>query len=70
LLDSQQEGLKSLAKLRQLGSPSTSLPPSSAKKWMLAEQQQEIELQPAEDETICELLQNFSNRCNFIITLH
>jgi len=69
LLDSQQEGLKSLAKPRQLGSTSTSLPSSSAKKWMLAEQQQETELQSAEDGTICELLSELYC-CNFIITLH
>jgi len=58
LLDTQQEEIKSLTRPRQLGSPSTSLPRSCAKKWMLAEQpvQQEAELQPVEDETICELL--------------
>lgn len=54
LLDAPLEGLKSLAKPRELGSPSTSLPPPVAKK-MLAEQPIE------QDETISELLAENSN---------
>ena len=35
LLDEPREGLKSLAKPREIGSPSTNSPPSAAKKWMV-----------------------------------
>ena len=55
MLDVPREGLKSLAKPRQLGSPSTSSPPSFAKKWMLANEEQGQQTPLAEDETIDEL---------------
>ena len=61
-LDMPRDGLKSLAKPRQLGCPSTSLPPSVTKKWMiLAEQpvEQDAELQSTEEETISDLLAEF-----------
>ena len=61
LIDEPREGLKSLAKPRGIGSPSTCSQPSAAKKWMLfADHQQPIE-QDSEDETISELLAEHSN---------
>ena len=36
LLDAQREGVRSLARPRQIGTPSTVSPPSTAKKWMIA----------------------------------
>ena len=61
LLDEPREGLKSLAKPREIGSPSTCSQPSVAKKWMLfADHEQPIE-QDSEDETISELLAGHSN---------
>ena len=50
LLDTPREGLNSLANPRELGSPSTSLPPPAVKKgMMLADHEQPIE----QDETTC-----------------
>ena len=57
LLDIPREGLKnhSLAKPRQLGSPSTSSPPSATKKWMVEqpiEQNEEIQSAEEQDEEL------------------
>ena len=62
-MDGWHHRLKARAKSKQLGNPSTSLRPSCAKKWMLAEQpiQQEAELQPIVKMKQFVHLQNFSN---------
>ena len=61
LLDAPREGLKSLARPRELGSPSTSLPPPAVKKWMMLADHEQPTEQDAEDETISELLAEHSN---------